>query len=79
MLEQEGIVIADEGMGGWLIYKNVKGPHKRYRYRVEVFPAVWQSPKNGLSAILTAGARSVWQSTILISPNSILKIPKKIC
>jgi hypothetical protein len=36
-LEQEGIVIADEGMGGWLIYKNVKGPHKRYHYRAEGF------------------------------------------
>ncbi len=37
ILENEGIVIFDEGMGGWFITKNVKGPGKRYRCRAEGF------------------------------------------
>jgi hypothetical protein len=37
ILEHEGIVISDEGMTGWFITKNVKGPGKRYRYRKEGF------------------------------------------
>lgn len=36
-LAQEGIVICDEGMPGWFIAKDVKGPGKRYRRRAEGF------------------------------------------
>ncbi len=37
LLEQEGIVVSDEGMGGWFITKRVDGPGKRYRHRSEGF------------------------------------------
>ncbi|MCG8642412.1 MAG: hypothetical protein MI862_21985 [Desulfobacterales bacterium] len=37
VLEQEGIVVSDEGMSGWFICKDVKGPGKRYRHRSERF------------------------------------------
>jgi hypothetical protein len=37
VLEQEGIVVLDEGMGGWLVTKRVNGPGKRYRHRTEGF------------------------------------------
>ena len=30
ILDAEQIVVADEGMGGWLICKDVKGPKKRF-------------------------------------------------
>ena len=34
-LESEGITVSDEGMGGWYIARNVKGPGKRFIYRRE--------------------------------------------
>jgi hypothetical protein len=37
LIEQEGILVADEGMPGWFIAKDVKGPGKRYRRRAEGF------------------------------------------
>jgi hypothetical protein len=37
MLESEGIVVADEGIGGWFIAKHVTGPGRRYRKRAEGF------------------------------------------
>lgn len=37
VLELEEIIVADEGMGGWLITKNVKGPGKRFINRAEGF------------------------------------------
>ncbi|MBK1732308.1 hypothetical protein [Thiococcus pfennigii] len=37
LLEQEGIVVYDEGMSGWFIAKHVNGPGKRYRHRSEGF------------------------------------------
>ena len=37
LLQQEGIVVSDEGIGGWLITDNVKGPGKRYVNRSEGF------------------------------------------
>lgn len=37
ILEAEGIVVLDEGMGGRFVTKNVKGPGKRYRHRSEGF------------------------------------------
>lgn len=37
VLEKEGIIVLDEGMGGWFITKHVNGPGKRYRYRSERF------------------------------------------
>ncbi len=36
-LEQEGVVVSDEGMGGELIARHVNGPGKRYRHRSERF------------------------------------------
>ena len=37
VLEKEGMIVFDEGMGGRFIAKHVKGPGKRYRYRSEAF------------------------------------------
>jgi hypothetical protein len=37
VLQQEGVVILDEGMGGWFIASNVNGPWRRYRHRTEGF------------------------------------------
>lgn len=37
VLEQEGIVAIDEGIGGWFVTKTVNGPGKRYRNRIERF------------------------------------------
>ena len=37
ILEQESIVLAEEGMAGWFIARNVKGPVKRYVHRREGF------------------------------------------
>lgn len=37
-LEQEGIIVLDEGIGGWFVTKHVRGPGKRYRRRSEWFP-----------------------------------------
>jgi hypothetical protein len=37
VLEREGIVILDEGIGGWFVTKRVTGPGKRYRHRTEGF------------------------------------------
>lgn len=37
VLEQEGVVVLDEGIGGWFVTKHVDGPGKRYRHRSEGF------------------------------------------
>ncbi len=37
VLEQEGIVVCDEGIGGRFVAKHVNGPGKRYRHRTEGF------------------------------------------
>lgn len=37
ILAAEGIEICDEGIGGWFVTKNVKGPGKRYINRREGF------------------------------------------
>jgi hypothetical protein len=37
VLEQEGVVVLDEGMGGWFVTERVNGPGKRYRHRAEGF------------------------------------------
>ena len=37
LLESEGLVVADEGMPGWFITNDVKGPHRRYKKRAEKF------------------------------------------
>ena len=37
VLEQEGIVVLDEGIGGSFVTKRVHGPGKRYRQRTEGF------------------------------------------
>ncbi len=33
VLESEGIVVSDEGMGGWFITKNFKAPGRRSLYK----------------------------------------------
>jgi hypothetical protein len=37
VLEREGVVVLDEGIGGWFVTKHVNGPGKRYRHRTEGF------------------------------------------
>jgi len=37
VLEAEGMVVVDEGIGGWVITKDVKGPGKRFKHRMEGF------------------------------------------
>jgi hypothetical protein len=37
LVESEGIVVADEGIGGWFLAKHVNGPGRRYRNRAEGF------------------------------------------
>lgn len=37
ILEAEGILLADEGIGGWFISKNFKSPRRRCLYRKEGF------------------------------------------
>jgi hypothetical protein len=37
IVEDEGVVLMDEGVPGWLITRNVHGPGKRARYRAEGF------------------------------------------
>jgi hypothetical protein len=37
VVASEGIVVADEGIGGWLITKHVNGPGRRHRNRAEGF------------------------------------------
>lgn len=36
-LQEEGVLVSDEGVSGWLIMKNVRGPGKRYIQRAEGF------------------------------------------
>ena len=35
VLESEGIELKDEGMSGRAVYRNVKGPHRRFIYKQE--------------------------------------------
>ena len=37
VLEREGVVVLDEGIGGWFVAKCVDGPARRYRRRTEGF------------------------------------------
>ena len=37
VLEREGVIALDEGIGGWFVTKHVNGPGKRYRHRTEGF------------------------------------------
>lgn len=37
VLESEGMLISDEGIGGWLIMKDFRAPGKRFKYRMEGF------------------------------------------
>ena len=37
VLVREGIVVLDEGIGGWFVTDHVNGPGKRYRHRSEGF------------------------------------------
>jgi hypothetical protein len=36
-LEAEGIILADEGIPGWLVTRRLRGPGTRYRYRGQGF------------------------------------------
>jgi len=35
VLETEGIELKDEGMSGWAVYRNVRGPQRRFIYKQE--------------------------------------------
>jgi hypothetical protein len=37
ILEEEGVIVSDEGVGGWFVTHSVKGPGKRYIHRLEGF------------------------------------------
>ncbi|ACN16466.1 hypothetical protein HRM2_33910 [Desulforapulum autotrophicum HRM2] len=37
VLDREGVVAIDEGIGGWFVAKHVNGPGKRYCHRTEGF------------------------------------------
>ena len=37
LLEAEGMVVCDEGIGGWYITKDLKAPGKRFKHRREGF------------------------------------------
>jgi len=37
ILEDEGIIVADEGIGGWLITRDFRAPGRRFRNRAEGF------------------------------------------
>jgi hypothetical protein len=37
VLDREGVVAIDEGIGGWFVAKHVSGPGKRFRRRTEGF------------------------------------------
>jgi hypothetical protein len=37
VLEQEGVIVFDEGIGGWFLTKRVSAPGKRYSHRKEGF------------------------------------------
>lgn len=37
VLEMEGIVVSDEGIGGWYVTKDLKSPGRRSKYRKEGF------------------------------------------
>jgi len=63
VLEHEGIAVSDEGMAGWFITKDVRGPRKRYRYRSEGFSG-WLAVTN--SRIL---CYTYWKRQINISVN----------
>ena len=47
-MEQEGIVVLDEGMGGWWVTKRVTGPAKHYRHRREGFSGCLAVTKAGV-------------------------------
>jgi len=47
---QEGIIVADEGMGGWFIAKNFKAPGKRYKRRAESFSGFLVVTRKRISA-----------------------------
>jgi hypothetical protein len=50
ILEEEDIIPADEGMGGWFIAKKVKGPGMRYVQRREGFSG----------CLVITGKRIIW-------------------
>lgn len=37
VLESEGILVCDEGIGGWVIMKDFRAPGKRFRHRIAGF------------------------------------------
>ncbi len=58
IIVNEGIVISDEGMAGWFITKDVKGPGKRYRYRKEGFSG-WLAVTNKRILCYTFSKRQI--------------------
>ena len=37
VLETENLILFDEGIGGWLIMKNIRAPGKRFKHRIVGF------------------------------------------
>ncbi|MCJ8499643.1 hypothetical protein [Desulfatitalea alkaliphila] len=58
VLEQEGIVVFDEGIVGWFVTKNVNGPGKRYRHRTEGFSG-WLAVTKVRVVCYTYGKRQI--------------------
>lgn len=57
-LENEGILVLDEGMPGWFVAKSVDGPGKRYRHRREGFSG-WLGVTNERILCYTYGRRQI--------------------
>lgn len=58
VLDHEGIVVLDEGIGGWFVTQHVNGPGKRYRHRQEGFSG-WLVLTNVRFLCYTFGKRQI--------------------
>ena len=56
-LEAEGIVVADEGIGGWYRTRDLKAPGKRFIGGEKAFQAVWSLQKSDWYVTHTASGR----------------------
>jgi hypothetical protein len=77
VLEKEGIVVSDEGIGGWFVTKHVNGPGKRYRHRSEGFTGCFAITKERVVCY------TYWKRQINISikdpkiPDLYVDVPKE--
>jgi hypothetical protein len=58
VLEREGVVVLDEGIGGCFVAKHVNGPGKRYRHRTEGFSG-WLAVTKARVTCYTYGKRQI--------------------